>query len=171
MTHAVIVIVFVLVIAVTQLITVGIAINKQQTTKQQTTKQQATGKEVSGKIAFREKTKIAFNNEKIKNNIIENSYYNFSDNIFQYYNIVKKTTTQINYHFDIATSGNKTLYDKYIINILSQESINNFIEYKFYKDTDIEILKSNYIKINSFYLFLFDDTLDGDNKTIWKCKY
>ena len=59
----------------------------------------------------------------------------------------------------------------YINDFLSQDSINNFIEYKFYKDTDIEILKSNFNKINSFYLFLFDDTLDGDNKTIWKCKY
>jgi hypothetical protein len=119
-----------------------------------------------------EYTKTAFNNETIKNFIIDSNLYIFNSNIWFYYYLYKSNESggPSNYPFNIETRGDeKVKYNKCIEYLLTQERFDEFIEYKLYKDVEIETLIITYAAANNIYLL---DKMEGDDPdTLWKYKY
>ena len=128
-----------------------------------------------------EKTKEAFNNKKIINNIIiENKFYNFTDNIF-YLNYLLKAnpgSSDVTYPFsNNPTDYNMDYYKKCIEYILHQDRLTEFKEHTLYKDIDIKVFGKKYNDIlttspNNFYKFLFKKAdEDNNDDTLWNYKY
>ena len=127
-----------------------------------------------------ENTKTAFNNETIKNFIIDSNFYNFNSNIWFFYYLYKSNEPSggtlnypLNYPFNIRKDDTeKVKYNKCIEYLLTQERFDEFIEYKLYKDVEIETLQLTYTPTspsNNIYLL---DKMEGDDPdTLWKYKY
>ena len=82
-----------------------------------------------------QKTKLAFNNEKIINIIKEKKYYNFINNIF-IYNILINKSDLSDLSYSDGTKITNNLGD-YIDNILKETKITDFQEYQIKKDVEI----------------------------------
>ena len=89
-----------------------------------------------------ERTKNAFNNTKIIDEIKTKKYYCFKDNIFMVDKIITskpiENTTTIIYPFQTGTDGYPVLYNTYIDKLLSSEEIDKFEENKFYMDYELK---------------------------------
>jgi hypothetical protein len=108
-----------------------------------------------------EKTKTAFNNKNIIDYIIQNKFYNFKSNIWFFYYLCKFNDNNhpSNYPFDI--NGEYDKYKNCITKILSNDTLDEFIEYKLYKDTETDELQKKYN--------IFFGSVGQDAK--WKYKY
>jgi hypothetical protein len=124
-----------------------------------------------------ERTKIAFNNDKIIKIILDKNYYYLTNNIYiaNYINI-GADATDLTYPLAPLSQYPKDKYILCINYILNQERFTDFIEYPLLKDVDIIGKKTTFDNTSSVLASKFNDLYfkkadDDKDENLWIYKY
>jgi hypothetical protein len=124
-----------------------------------------------------ERTKIAFNNDKIIKIILDKNYYYLTNNIYIANHInIGAGATDLTYPLAPLGDGTKPKYILCINYILNQERFTDFIEYPLLKDVDIIGKKTTFDNTSSVLTSKFNDLYfkkadDDKDENLWIYKY